>query len=62
MDFIPLDNEEPVKSFEKKRSDESSVGWPWKGHKLGGIAIVQARAVEGYELAYAGAKRQHQTC
>lgn len=61
MDFIPLDNEEPVKRCEK-RSEESSVGWPWKGHKLGSIAIVQARADEGHELGYAGANRQHQTC
>lgn len=45
-----------------RREEESSVGWPWKGHKLGSIAIVQARADEGHALAYVGAKRQHQTC
>lgn len=35
--FSPFGSEEPVRSL---RSDESSVGWPGKGHRLGGTAVL----------------------
>lgn len=38
-------------SFEEVGNDEGNVDWPWKGHQLGGIVMVHARADQGLELA-----------